>query len=426
MKALFTNVALIWRSQFRSFGIWVILILIPLLLIGLPIGFMSSENAISGEQFVLLGYALQAVTVILVMVVLSISCATMARDIESKRFTLTYCKPVMRSVLWLGRWLGCLAIIAVLVGEICITLWMSTWWMPNLPDGQHVIPPTLPPAKVTAEEAYNLFKDSGRIDPTVDKDDALAELALKEPNRYIPILSNQPRTWSFDLNQTSLDQPLTVRLSTAGALGASKALKLAIRIGEHESPFVLEHNSIAQVTLPIDWFTYPKTEVTLIRLDEQEAATLLMRPYKDFVLLTDGISYGANVLRYGLMLIMLLSSVAAIGVTLGIFLSFPVALFTSVMGALALVAASSNYVEISRATQSTGLWTTLAIRFGRTLVTPLQPYLIADPWGHLMSGEMITGASFLNVLLPCILVIPLIALPAILALSKGYGEQQRQ
>lgn len=102
------------RDAARSRLLAALAIGLPAIVIGLPLVIMGDGTA-AGEIRIVLNYTLGAVGILLAVATLWASCGAISREIEQKQLRLIAVKPVYRSQIWLGRWLGLLAINAVLL-----------------------------------------------------------------------------------------------------------------------------------------------------------------------------------------------------------------------------------------------------------------------------------------------------------------------
>jgi len=64
---------------------------------------------------IILTYTLSAVTTLLGISTLWLSCGTLARDIEECQIQVIATKPIARWQIWLGKWLGIASLNAVLL-----------------------------------------------------------------------------------------------------------------------------------------------------------------------------------------------------------------------------------------------------------------------------------------------------------------------
>jgi len=106
---------------------WVMAALLVAAVVGLPLVLKDVDTA-EGLAEILLTYTLSAITVLLGIATLWLSCGTLARDVEECQIQVVCTKPVARWQVWLGKWLGILALDAMLLAISGTTVFMLVQW----------------------------------------------------------------------------------------------------------------------------------------------------------------------------------------------------------------------------------------------------------------------------------------------------------
>ena len=114
MQRILAIARLTWKSAFRYRLFWVMAALLVAAVVGLPL-ILKDDGTAEGLTRILLTYALSAITVLLGIATLWLSCGTLARDIEDCQIQMVCAKPVARWQIWLGKLLGILALNAMLL-----------------------------------------------------------------------------------------------------------------------------------------------------------------------------------------------------------------------------------------------------------------------------------------------------------------------
>src|SRR5437763_11000597 len=114
MQRLFAIAWLTWKAALRFRLFLVIAVLLLLAVIGLPI-LVKDDGTARGFTQILLTYTLSAITALLGISTLWLSCGTLARDIEECQMQVVVTKPISRWQIWLGKWLGIVSLNAVLL-----------------------------------------------------------------------------------------------------------------------------------------------------------------------------------------------------------------------------------------------------------------------------------------------------------------------
>ena len=105
---------LTWKAALRFRLFLVIAVLLVVAVIGLPI-LIKDDGTARGFTQIVLTYTLGAITALLGISTLWLSCGTLARDIEECQMQVVASKPVARWQIWLGKWLGIVTLNAALL-----------------------------------------------------------------------------------------------------------------------------------------------------------------------------------------------------------------------------------------------------------------------------------------------------------------------
>src|SRR5882762_6811434 len=130
MQRLFAIAKLTWKAAFRFRLFWVMAGLLLLCVIGLPL-LVKDDGTARGFTQILLTYTLTTITALLGFSTLWLACGTLARDIEECQIQMVVVKPIPRWQVWLGKWLGIMALNAVLLAlsgacVFCLLQWRAT------------------------------------------------------------------------------------------------------------------------------------------------------------------------------------------------------------------------------------------------------------------------------------------------------------
>ena len=105
---------LTWKAALRFKLFLVIAALLILAVVGLPL-IIKDDGTARGFTQILLTYTLSAVTALLGLSTLWLSCGTLARDIEECQIQVVATKPIARWQIWIGKWLGIMSLNALLL-----------------------------------------------------------------------------------------------------------------------------------------------------------------------------------------------------------------------------------------------------------------------------------------------------------------------
>lgn len=319
------------RDAVRSRVVISLLAALLLLLIGLPL-LVQGDGTPAGRLRILLEYALAAVVTLLSATTLWAGCASMAVELQDRRLFIVLSKPVHRGEIWLGKWLGIVmldaaALIAaglILVGVVAITrsanpsdadvtalLAARQTVLPVLPTTTNAPPSSTPEAVMVApEESLDIvfpFTDTPPEGPM----ELRARLNSSRPE-HTPLASR----WTIG--------PVAAPVAVLG-LTNYPALPVVLSIPVAACGPGGVHVRVTNET---------GLDPAAIIIDAHAGGMELLVPGGGFV---------PNLLRGLGVVLARLAFLAALGVTAGCLLSFPVAVFVAVF--ILVMLASAGYVD---------------------------------------------------------------------------------
>ncbi len=127
MNKVLAIAAIALRNAVRSRIVLLLLAMLLLAIVGLPLT-IKGDGTVDGYVQILLQYTLGAVMMILSIATLWAGCAAVSLDISEHHIQLVVTKPVHRIQVWLGKWIGLLALNFVLLA-ICgvVTYGLLRW-----------------------------------------------------------------------------------------------------------------------------------------------------------------------------------------------------------------------------------------------------------------------------------------------------------
>src|SRR5580704_8398493 len=105
MQRILAIAWLTWKAALRFKLFLVIAVLLILAVVGLPL-VIRDDGTAQGFTQIIITYTLSAITALLGLSTLWLSCGTLARDIEECQIQVVVTKPIARWQIWLGKWLG--------------------------------------------------------------------------------------------------------------------------------------------------------------------------------------------------------------------------------------------------------------------------------------------------------------------------------
>jgi len=362
MQRLLAIVWLTWKAALRFKLFLVIAVLLLAAVVGLPL-LIKDDGTASGFTQIILTYTLSAVTGLLGISTLWLSCGTLARDIEECQIQVVATKPIARWQIWLGKWLGIVLLNAVLLAlaGACI-FGLLQWRATKLPpDEQAKLRSEVLVARGSAKEASmdaDINTETEQILQNRLKTSPVEKADLPEVRKQIRervkadfqlVPPTYQRVWQIDLGFAKnylAGKPLQLRVKFNTAQKNASGTFLAMwQVGVPEKtkfwqsePMSLSPDTFHEFSIPPDLFdanglltitvANPNNTALLFPLDE---GMEVLYPESGFPL---NFARGLGIIFCWMALL------AAVGLCAASFLSFPVATFFAL--SLILVVLSSG------------------------------------------------------------------------------------
>jgi hypothetical protein len=342
---------LTWKAALRFKLFLVIAALLILAVVGLPL-VIKDDGTARGFTQIILTYTLSAITALLGLSTLWLSCGTLARDIEECQIQVVATKPIARWQIWIGKWLGIISLNAALlaISGACV-YGLLQWRATKLPaDEQKVLRSEVLVARGSAkEQSYDadIDKETDRVLQARLKSNPVDNVDLPEVRKQIReqvkaqfqlVAPGEPHGWQIDLGFTKnylRDKPLQLRVKfNAAAKSASGTFVAMWQIGDPNStnfvqlaPMSLAPDTFHEFQIPPNLFD-DKGVLTIVFANAN--STALLFPLEDGmeVLYPEG-GFAMNFARGLGIIFCWMALLAALGLTAASFLSFSVAAFFS-------------------------------------------------------------------------------------------------
>jgi hypothetical protein len=342
MRKILAIAVIAVRSAARSKVVLCLLALLLLTLFGLPLT-LKGDGTPAGYVHLLLNYTLNMLFVLLTLTSLWAGCAAISTEIQDRQMHLLVTKPVRRAQIWAGKWLGLLAVNALLLTLAGIITYGMLRWQTRparlSPQDQAVLAnqiltarqavsalPPQPPADLSAVIA-RLEKQSaaGQIHPEQLRAQAEDMVRLQR----LSVAPGASRTFRFRVAHNRVGgRPLFLRLRLEAS--APTASRVA---GAWTAPAAPEFRVQREFKTgqPV-WIEIPDDlpeasgllELTFTHQDQEEL-TLLFNPQEPPQLFYTVGGFAMNFVRSLLILFFRLSLICAVGVTFGSLFTLPVA-----------------------------------------------------------------------------------------------------
>jgi len=342
---------LTWKAALRFKLFLVIAVLLILAVVGLPL-VIKDDGTARGFTQIILTYTLSAITALLGLSTLWLSCGTLARDIEECQIQVVATKPIARWQIWIGKWLGIVTLNAALlaISGACV-YGLLQWRATKLPaDEQKVLRSEVLVARGSAQpesidaqidsETERILQARLKTSPVdnVDLPEVRQQIREQVKADFQLVPSGYTRRWQIDLGFAKnflRDKPLQLRVKfNTPQLNPKTTFFGQWQVGSLEGtnfwrsePMSLAPDTFHEFEIPANLFD-GKGVLTILFLNPN--STPLLFPLEDGmeVLYPEG-GFALNFARGLGIIFFWLTLLAAVGLAAASFLSFPVAAFFS-------------------------------------------------------------------------------------------------
>jgi ABC-type transport system involved in multi-copper enzyme maturation permease subunit len=415
--------AIAWLTLKAAFRFRLVAVLAVVLLGGvvlLPL-VIKDDGTARGFTQILLTYTLSLITALLGIATLWLACGTLARDVEEAQIQMVAVKPVARWQIWLGKWIGILALDALLLSlSAGAVFFLMQWRARNLPPEQQIIlrnevmvargsaKEPVPDFKAVVEEELQRRLKANPIAVT-DLDFMRKQIGeqLKAGTQLVP--ADHRREWKLDfgLAKGSLrDQPVYIRTKFNVAQASPSRTYLGEwRIGEFNSPLHYQTNMSLAADTFHEFIVPPnllsESGVLTINFINRNETPLLFPLEDGMEVLYRESGFALNFVRGVAIIFFWLALMAALGLAAASFLSFPVAAFLSLgvliiglsSGTISLVIEQGTVFEVNHETgvaDKPALLDYVALPVFRALQKLINMVQGYSPIDSLSSGRSIT------------------------------------
>ena len=375
MKRILAIAWLTWKAAFRFRLFLVVAVLLLAAVVGIPV-LIKSDGTARGFAEILITYTLSAITALLGLSTLWLSCGTLARDIEECQIQVVATKPVARWQIWLGKWLGIVSLnAALLVLSGASVDGLLQWRAARLPAAEQeklrtqvlvargVAKPPDYTAEINARTEQQLQERLKEAQiPNVDLAVARKQIREQVKAAYQLVPPGYTRQWQIDLGFARNflhGKPLQLRIKfNTARMGLSGTFVGLWQVGVpgtanvwRSQPMSLSPNSYHEFEIPANLFDQ-QGQITIDFLNANN--TTLLFPIEDGmeVLYPEG-GFTLNFVRGLGILFCWMALLAAIGLAAASYMSFPVATFCSL--AMLVVVLSSGTLASAVASGTVGV-----------------------------------------------------------------------
>ena len=366
MQRIFAIAWLTWKAALRFKLFLVIAVLLILAVVGLPL-VIKDDGTAQGFTQIILTYTLSAITALLGLSTLWLSCGTLARDIEECQIQVVATKPIARWQIWIGKWIGIVSLNAVLlaISGACV-YGLLQYRATKLPEAeQKILREQVLVARGSAKEPSNpaeIEADTEQVLQERLKSSPIEKVDLPEVRQQIReqvkaelqlVPPSYERVWKIDLGFAKnylQGKPLQLRVKFNAAQKSESGTYVALwQVGVPQKtkfwqsePMSLAPDTFHEFEIPPDLFD-ENGLLTITFANPNQTALLF--PLEDGmeVLYPEG-GFGLNFARGLGIIFCWMALLSALGLMAASFLSFPVATFFS-LAMLVVVLSSGTLAE---------------------------------------------------------------------------------
>jgi hypothetical protein len=225
MIAFWAMVKLTFRAAFRSPVFLFLFGLLFLAIVLLPNTVTGDGTALSYIQ-VSLQYSLSAVSIILALSTLWLSCFALAGDLETHQIHMVAVKPVSRITVWLGKCVGVILVHLVLLAAATAMVYGFVLWQfykrpfgaeekqriqQEVMVGRRVTLPEMPQVEQLVDNEFRRRLDAGDTPGMFSESTIRDEIRKKVLSRLGEVKPERPRYWHFTQLRPHQDDPVFLR-----------------------------------------------------------------------------------------------------------------------------------------------------------------------------------------------------------------------
>jgi hypothetical protein len=354
------------RGAVRSRALFGLAVLLLFLMIGLPMTVKGSGSPASDVN-VLLYYTLGCAWAVIMVATLLLSCAGISRDIEQEKIRLVAVKPVRKTEIWLGKWFGVLAMNAVLLVFVGVTVsgllsWKIRSWDPatkkRLRQTVLVANRTIPhrPDDIgeDLERMYEIeldsIKEHGRETSAFQRKRIRGSIRHALLTAYSQVSPGNGKAWQIDIPRAAkVGEPMALHINFSPLSGEIRSERGSWSLSAgSDSELVIEDRIVAgmgnRIPLPDDFVSRGQT--LSVRFENATGgSSVVFDPEAAIELRIRESSFARNLFFSLLVIFCQLALLSAFGLAAGTFFSFPVATFVATV--LVFLSMTGHYFVVS-------------------------------------------------------------------------------
>ena len=350
------------RAAIRSKLFISLMVVLFLVLIGLPLT-IKGDGTMVGQLKVLLYYTLGLATLILGITTLWVSSGAISQEIESRQIHLVIVKPVHYFQIWLGKFLGLLAMNVMLLCFTGFTVLGLVYWTVSsgagsdqekkvlkeeLLAGRRLIKPA-DNLQQEARERYNILVNKGVIPADISREDVLMSIKKELLAEQTVVKPSSIKRWVIEIPDSSAYRvkdgagKIMLRIQFSPVRTGTNSVAGKWSVGTERKPDIFSITTtnsldgLYNLSIPIasDLMTAVMAEpdrkmfVEFSNDNKDKSRPVMFDRINGVKLFICESGFESNFMRALLIVLCRLSLLAALGLTASTLFSFPVATFVS-------------------------------------------------------------------------------------------------
>ena len=450
MKQLFAIIKITILSATRSYVFQTLLAALIICAIGLPLLLTGDGTPLSHIRLTL-DYTVSVISVIIILSILWMSCSVMNQDLDQYQMHIVSVKPISRTKIWLGKFLGILLIHTILLGITFVVFFIYIFY--DLKNSNYSEKDISSIEKNILTGRKKVFPELSYINKEFHKKWTEKQKEMKDSGKTLTPAENEYlkiSTYYQTITQGGQVEPEKDKIFEFNDTKQRNeiVLKFRIFVGEPDlierqnkptakgcwqyfdfttSKYITIENSdrlyvsniFYEINIPGDNIS-SKGKIRLKYINESKGTSVFFQLTESPILFITDTSFLFNYLRAFIVIFLSLVMVTGIGCAFGGIFSFPIAVF--VLIAYLLTGSISNFIISSEAAGNiSGTNTNPGISLSRNLlniIAPLNKFEISE---DLSNGALIANDKIVNLILWYII---LRELPLILISIFVYSKRE--
>lgn len=328
------------RAAVRSRVVVSLLLLLATVALILPRS-LRGDGTPASDIRMLLTWTLGTTVTLLAAASLWAGCSAVATDVDDGSFVGVVVTPVRPLEHWLGKWLGLVALnamlLAAVLGIVAVQLLLRGFTLAELQPDRRILPSEESLAG-KARLVLSQAQAQGRVPPDRDPGDLLREIHAALRTEHASVNPGETHQWRFDwsprLARRGADVRVRLELLTSfgGIAGAEGQCRVLDASGTElaSAPVAAEDGRNVVFSVPADNLRdSPTVTVVFENTGTGDSAAVLVGAAEGATLLAPTGSFPGNLIVAGFVLWAMLAALTAVGVTVGTMFSLPVAVFAA-------------------------------------------------------------------------------------------------